>query len=171
MVCLLFGFWLLWFIITGLVIKIVFTLILELFFTFTIHFILNLYIFIIVFIKNLAIFFRNVLYILLQGFINIYNLLFVFFVIILLICILVNLLHVFKNNVNLFYILFSRSARFNVDKDITHTVLQQSNTTSLELWIILQVTFFFLQVLCRQEIDKKAKRFASFFNVYDLFVS
>ena len=171
MVCLLFGFWLLWFIITGLVIKIVFTLILELFFTFTIHFILNLYIFITVFIKNLAIFFRNVLYILLQGFINIYNLLFVFFVIILLICILVNLLHVFKNNVNLFYILFSRSARFNVDKDITHTVLQQSNTTSLELWIILQVTFFFLQVLRRQEIDKKAKRFASFFNVYDLFVS
>ena len=41
---------------------------------------------------------------------------------ILLIYIFVNLLHVFRNTVNLFYILSSRSVSVNVDKDITHTV-------------------------------------------------
>ena len=49
--------------------------------------------------------------------------------------IFLNLLHVFWNIVNLFYILFSRSVsvNVNVDKDITQTVRLQSNTTSLEL--------------------------------------
>ena len=55
MVCLLFVFWLLGFSTTGFVIKIVFTIILELtFITFIIYFILKLYIFINVFIQNLA---------------------------------------------------------------------------------------------------------------------
>ena len=50
-------------------------------------------------------------------------------------CIFVNLLHVFRNIVNLFYILFSSSVsvNVNVDKNITYTVCLQSNTTSLEL--------------------------------------
>ena len=39
----------------------------------------------------------------------------------------------FRNIVNLFYILFSRSVSVNVDKDITHTVRLESNVTSLEL--------------------------------------
>ena len=58
---------------------------------------------------------------------------FVFFAIILLIYILVNLLHVFRNIVNSFYILSSHSVSVNVDKDITHTVRLESNMTSLEL--------------------------------------
>ena len=58
---------------------------------------------------------------------------FVFFTIILLICIFVNLLHVFRNIVNLFYILFSCSVSLNVNVD--------KDTTSLELWIIFPVTF------------------------------
>ena len=65
LVCLLFVFWLLGFSITGFVIKIVFTLILELtFIAFIIYFFLKLCIFINVFIQNLAKFFRNFLYIL-----------------------------------------------------------------------------------------------------------
>ena len=65
MVCLLFVFWLLGFSITGFVIKIVLTLLLEpICITFIIYFILKLYIFIIEFIQNLAKIFRNVLYIL-----------------------------------------------------------------------------------------------------------
>ena len=61
MFCLLFAFWLLGFSITGFVIEIDFTLILELIFiTFIINFILKLYIN--VFIQNLANFFRNVFY-------------------------------------------------------------------------------------------------------------
>ena len=67
MVCLLFVFWLLGFSITGFVIKIVFTLPLELTcITFIIYFILKLYIFIKEFIQNLAKISRNVLYILLR---------------------------------------------------------------------------------------------------------
>ena len=67
MVCLLFVFWLLGFSITGFVIKIVLTLLLELIcITFIIYFILKLYIFIIEFIQNLAKIFRNVLYTLLR---------------------------------------------------------------------------------------------------------
>ena len=55
MVWLLFVFWLLRFSMTGFVIIIVFTLILELIFiTFIIYFILKLYIFVNVFIQNLA---------------------------------------------------------------------------------------------------------------------
>ena len=65
MVCLLFVFWLLGFSITGFVIKIVLTLLLEpICITFIIYFILKLYIFIIEFIQNLAKIFRNVLYVL-----------------------------------------------------------------------------------------------------------
>ena len=84
---------------------------------------------------------------------------FVFFAIISLMSIFLNLLHVFWNIVNLFYILFSRSVRVNVnvDKDITQTVRLQSNTTSLELWIIFPVTFLFLLVWCKQRGDKKEK--------------
>ena len=84
---------------------------------------------------------------------------FVFFAIILLIYILVNLLHVFRNIVNSFYILSSRSVSFNVDKDITHTILLESNITSLELWIIFPVTFLFLLVWCKQKCDKKVNIF------------
>ena len=68
MVCLLLVFWLLGLLglsITGFVINIVFTLILGLIcVTFMIYSILKLYIFINVFIQKIAIFFRNVLYIL-----------------------------------------------------------------------------------------------------------
>ena len=174
MVCLLFVFWQLGFSITGFVIKIFFTLTLELtFIAFIIYFILKLYIFINVFIQNLAKFFRNVLYILFRILSIFIFYCFVFFAIILLICILVNLLHVFRNIVNLFYILFSRSVSVNgnVDKDITHTVRLQSNTPSLELWIIFPVTFLFLMVWCKQKSDKKVKKFSSFLEVYDFFVS
>ena len=87
---------------------------------------------------------------------------FVFFAIILLICIFVNLLHVFRNIVNLFYILSSRSVRVNVDKDITHTVRLESNITSFELWIIFPVTFLFLLVWCKQICDEKVKMFLLF---------
>ena len=87
---------------------------------------------------------------------------FVFFAIIMLIYILVNLLHVFRNIVNSFYILSSRSISVNVDKDITHTVRLESNITSLELWIILPVTFLFLRVWCKQKCDKKVKTFLLF---------
>ena len=149
MVCLLSVFWLLGFSITGFVIKIVFTLSLELtFITFIIYFIFKLYISINIFIQNLAKFFRNVLYILIRILSIIIFYCFVFFAIILLICILVNLLHIFRNIVNLFYILFSSSVSVNrnVDKDITHTVRLQSSTISLKLWIIFPVTFLFLMV-------------------------
>ena len=103
------------------------------------------------------------------------------FALILLICIFVNLLHVFRNIVNLFYVLSSRSVSVNVDKDITHTVRLESNITSLELWIIFPVTFLFLLVWCKQKCDKivnifllflicmtfaflKYKNFSDFFN-------
>ena len=66
---------------------------------------------------------------------------FVVFGIVLLICIFVNLLHIFRNIVNLFYILSLRSVSVNVDKDITHTVHLESNITSLELLIICPGTF------------------------------
>ena len=63
MICLLFVFWLLGFSIIGFVIKIIFTLILELtFITFIISCICKLYIFINIFTQNLAKFFGNVLY-------------------------------------------------------------------------------------------------------------
>ena len=75
---------------------------------------------------------------------------------------LVNLLHVFRNIVNSFYILSSRSVSVNVDKDITHTVRLDSNITSLELWIIFPVTFLFLLVWCKQKCDKKVKIFLLF---------
>ena len=71
---------------------------------------------------------------------------FMFFAIILLIYILVNLLHVFRNIANSFYILSSRSISVDVDKDITYTVPLESNITSLELRIIFPVTFLFLPV-------------------------
>ena len=79
---------------------------------------------------------------------------FVCFAIILFICIFVNLLYVFRNIVNLFYILSPRSVSVNVGKDITHTVCLESNITSLELWIIFPVTFLFLLVWCKQKSDK-----------------
>ena len=81
---------------------------------------------------------------------------FAFFPIILLICIFVNLILVFTNCVNLFYILSSRSS-VDVEKDITHTVRLQSNITSVELWIIFPVIVFFLLVWCKQKSDKKVK--------------
>ena len=73
-----------------------------------------------------------------------------------LICVFVNLLHVFRNCVNLFYILFSCSS-VNIDKDITHIVRLQSNITSRELWIIFPIIVFFLLVWCKQKSDKKVK--------------
>ena len=123
----MFAFWLLGFSITEFVIKIVFTLILELIFiTFIIYF--KLYIFTNVLIHNLANILRIVLYILFR-ILSIFTFYcFVFFAIILLICIFVNLLHVFRNFVCLFYILSSCSS-VNIDKDITHTVHLQSNIT------------------------------------------
>ena len=141
---LLFVSWLLGFSIASFVIKIDFTLILELIFiTFITYFYLKLFIFINVFISNLAIFFTNVLYILFRVLSMFMFYSFLFFTIILLICIFVNLLHVCRNIVNLFYTLFSRSVsvNLNVDKHITHTARQQNNTTSLELWIIFQLLF------------------------------
>ena len=82
-VCLLFVFWLLGLSTTDFVIKIVFTLILELLFlTFIIYFILKLHIFINPFIQNLGILFRNICY-------------------------------VSRNIVNLFYISSSRSVNFD----------------------------------------------------------
>ena len=45
-----------------------------------------------------------------------------FFEITLLLCISVNLSHVFMNIANLFYILSSHSVSFNVNKDTIHTV-------------------------------------------------
>ena len=81
---------------------------------------------------------------------------FEFFAIILLVCIFVNLLHVFRNFVNQFYILSSRS-RVNIEKDITHTFRLQSNITSLELWIIFPIIVLFLLVCCKQKSDKKVK--------------
>ena len=90
-VCLLFVFWLLGFSTTGFVIKIVFTLILELtFIAFIIYFILKLCIFINVFIQNLAKFFRNVLYILFRILSTFIFYCFVFFTITLLISIFVS---------------------------------------------------------------------------------
>ena len=66
MVCLMFTFWLLGLSITGFVIKIVVTLILELIFIiFIIYFTFNLYIFINVFIQKI---FRNALYMLFRLF-------------------------------------------------------------------------------------------------------
>ena len=101
--------------------------------------------------------FRNVLCILSRILLIFILYCFVFFAIILLICIVVNLLHVFRNIVNLFHILFSRSVsvNVNVDKDITHTVRLQSNTTSFEMWIIFPATFLFLLVWYKQKSDKK----------------
>ena len=87
---------------------------------------------------------------------------FVFFAIILLICIFVNSLHVFRNIVNVFYILSSRSVNVHVGKDITHIVRLESNIASLELWIIFPVTFLFLLVWCKQKCDKKVKIFILF---------
>ena len=152
----LFAFWLLGISITGFVIKIVFTLILgSTFITFIIYFILKLYIFINIFIQKLAIFFWNFLYILFRILLIFMFYCFVFFAIILLIYILVNLLHVFRSIVNSFYILSSRSVSVNVDKDITHTVRLESNITSLELWIIFPVTFLFLLVGVNKNVIKR----------------
>ena len=108
------------------------------------------------FIHNLANIFRNVLYILFRILLIFIFYCFVFFPIILLICIFVNLILVFTNCVNLFYILSSRSS-VDVEKDITHTVRLQSNITSVELWIIFPVIVFFLLVWCKQKSDKKVK--------------
>ena len=117
--------------------------------------------FINVFIQNLAIF-LGMSCIYSSGF---YWYLFyrsVFFAIIPLIYIFVNSLHVFRNIVNLFCILSSRSVSVNVDIDITHTVCLESNVTSLELWIIFPVTFLFLLVWCKQKSDKNVKLFVLF---------
>ena len=83
-------------------------------------------------------------------------LLFCIFAIILLTCIFVNLLDVFRNFVNLIYIVSSPSS-VNVDKNITNTVHLQSNITSLELWIIFSVNFLFLLVWCKQKSDEKVE--------------
>ena len=162
MVCLLFVFWILRLSITGFIIKIVFTLILGLIFiTFIIDFILKLYIFINVYSKICNFFKECHVYTLriLSIFMFYY---FAFFAIILLICIFVKLLHVFRNIVNLLYILSSRSVSVNFDKDITHTVRLECNITSLELWIIFPVTFLFLLIWCKQKCDKKIKIFLLF---------
>ena len=162
MVCLLFVFWILRLSITGFIIKIVFTLILGLIFiTFIIDFILKLYIFINVYSKICNFFKECHVYTLriLSIFMLYY---FAFFAIILLICIFVKLLHVFRNIVNLLYILSSRSVSVNFDKDITHTVRLECNITSLELWIIFPVTFLFLLIWCKQKCDKKIKIFLLF---------
>ena len=100
-------FWLLGLNITGFVIKIIFTLIFGLIFiAFIIYFIFKLYIFTKVFIQNLAIiFYRNFLYILFRILPIFIFYCFVFSAIIFLTCIFVNLLHVFRNIVNLFYML------------------------------------------------------------------
>ena len=146
--------------ITGFVIKIIFILILGLIFiTFIIYFIRKLYIFINVFIQNL---FLYMLFRILPIFIFYFL---VPFAIILLICISVNLLHFFRNIVNLFYILSSRSVSVNFDKDITYTVHPKSNITFLELWIIFPVTFLFLLVWCKRKSDKKVKNFSFFLDV------
>ena len=150
----MFTFWLLEFSITGFVIKIVFTLVLEL--IFITCFILKLHIFINVFIHSLANIFRDVLHILFRISSIFIFYCFVFVAIILLVCVFVNLLHVFRNFVDLFYILSSRSS-VNVDKDITHTVHLQSNIPSLELWIIFPIIVLFLLVWCKQKGDKKVK--------------
>ena len=85
----MFVFWLLGFSITGFVIKIVFTLILEVIvITFIIYFILKLYIFVNVFIQDLANIFRNVLYIPFRILSIFIFYCFAFFAIVLLICIL-----------------------------------------------------------------------------------
>ena len=89
-------------------------------------------------------------------------LLFCIFPIILLICIFVNLLDVFRNFVNLIYIVSSPSS-VNVDKNITNTVHLQSNITSLELWIIFSVNFLFLLVWCKQKSDEKVEIILLFF--------
>ena len=159
-----FVFWLLGISITGFVIKIVFTLILGLIFiTFIIYFILKLYIFINVFIQKLAIFFLGISCKYCLGF---YRYLcftvLCFFAIILLTYIFVNLLYVFRNIANLFYILSSCSVSVKVDKDITHTVRLESNVTSLELWIIVPVTFLLSLVWCKQKCDKKVNIFLLF---------
>ena len=70
----------------------------------------------------------------------------------------------------LFYILFLRSIGANGDKDITRTVHLQSNTTSLELWIIFPVTFLFLLVWYKQKSDKNVKIFCSFLELHDFLV-
>ena len=150
----MFAFWLLEFSITGFVIRIVFTLILEL--IFITYFILKLYIFINVFIHSLANIFRDVLHILFRILSIFIFYCFVFVAIILLVCVFVNLLHVFRNFVNLFYILSSHSS-VNVDKDITHTVRLQSNITSLELWIMFPIIVLFLLSWSKQKGDKKVK--------------
>ena len=95
---------------------------------------------------------------------------FVFFANILLIWIIVNLLHVSRNFVNLFYFLSSRPVSVNADIDTTHTVRLKSNITSLQLWIIFPVTFLFLMVWCKQKSDKKVKNFLLFL-MYMTFVS
>ena len=87
---------------------------------------------------------------------------FVFFANILLIWIIVNLLHVSRNFVNLFYFLSSRPVSVNADIDTTHTVRLKSNITSLQLWIIFPVTFLFLMVWCKQKSDKKVNIFLLF---------
>ena len=133
MVCLLFIFWVLGLSITGFVIKIVVTLILGLIFIiFIISFTFKLYILINVFIQKI---FRNALYMLFRLFSMsiFYCFVWVFFTIILLICIFVNLLPVFGNIVNLFYILSSCSESVNVDTDITHTARQESNIISFDM--------------------------------------
>ena len=108
-----------------------------------------------VFIHNLVNIFWNVLYILFRILSIFIFYSFVFFAIILL-CIFVNLLHVFRNCVNLFYILSSCSS-VNIDKDITHIVCLESNITPRELWIIFPIIVLFLLVCCKQKSDKKVK--------------
>ena len=93
-----------------------------------------------------------------------------FFEITLLLCISVNLSHVFMNIANLFYILSSHSVSFNVNKDTIHTVELQSNITPLELWIIFPATFLFLLVWSKQK-RIKSKNASSFLDMYDFFVS
>ena len=67
-------------------------------------------------------FFRNVFYIYFRILLIFVFYFFVFFGIILLLRIFVNLLHVFRNIVNLFYTLSSCSVSFNIDKDTNHFI-------------------------------------------------
>ena len=107
MICLLFVFWLLGVIITGFVFKIVFTQIVGLIhITFIIYFILKLYISINVFMQNLAIFLGMSCICFLGFYPYLYFTVLCFFAILLLICVFVNLFHVFRSIVNLFIFYF-----------------------------------------------------------------
>ena len=146
-------FWLLGVTITGFVFKVVFTQIVGLILiTFIIYFILKLYISINIFMQNLAIFLGMSCICFLGFYPYLYFTVLCFFAIILLICIFVNLFHVFRQIVNLF-IFYLHVQLMLILTDITHTVRLQSNVTSLELWVTFPVKLLFLLVWGKQKSD------------------